>query len=123
MSASNELRLFLSSTFVDFFSERDYLAKKVFPRLRSQCRERGIEFTEIDLRWGLTDEDAEQGRILGTCFEEIDKSRPFFGGMVGDRYGWVPTAEELAKNHDVVIQNQWLERAVREVNSAHVVEF
>ncbi len=69
MPASNELRLFLSSTFTDFLGERDYLAKKLFPALRSRCRERGIEFTEIDLRWGLTDEDAEQGLILGTCFE------------------------------------------------------
>jgi len=123
MPVSNELRLFLSSTFVDFFAERDYLAKKLFPRLRSLCRDRGIEFTEIDLRWGLTDEDAEQGRILGTCFEEIDKSRPFFVGMLGDRYGWVPPAEELAKNSELSVQYPWIEQAVRDGKSATEMEF
>ena len=27
------------------------------------CRERQVEFTEIDLRWGVTKEDAEQGKL------------------------------------------------------------
>jgi nephrocystin-3 len=123
MPASNELRLFLSSTFVDFLDERDYLAKKIFPKLRSDCRERGIEFTEIDLRWGLTDEDAEQGRILGTCFEEIDKCRPFFVGMLGDRYGWVPPPEELDKNPHLASEYPWIEAAVRNGKSATEMEF
>src|SRR5579863_1252814 len=71
--SSTELRLFISSTFTDFLKERDHLAKKVFPALRRLCRERGIEFTEVDLRWGLTDEDANEGRILESCFQEIDR--------------------------------------------------
>src|SRR2546421_11057621 len=98
MYSSTELRVFLSSTFVDFQSERDYLAKKVFPALRRLCRERGIEFTEIDFRWGLTSEDSKQGRIIRTCLQEIDSCRPFFVGFVGERYGWVPPIGELEKD-------------------------
>src|SRR5581483_3824952 len=123
MASSNELRLFLSSTFVDFLGERDYLAKKIFPKLRAQCRERGIEFTEIDLRWGLTDEDAEQGRILGTCFEEIDKCRPFFVGMLGDRYGWVPPPDELRKNPELADAYPWIADALASGKSATEMEF
>ncbi len=123
MPAPNELRLFLSSTFIDFQGERDYLSKKVFPGLRRLCRERGVEFTEIDLRWGLTDEDAEQGRILGTCFEEVDNCRPFFIGLLGERYGWVPPIEELMKNPELRNQHPWLEAAMEQGPSATELEF
>jgi nephrocystin-3 len=123
MPAPNELRLFLSSTFIDFQGERDYLSKKVFPALRRLCRERGVEFTEIDLRWGLTNEDAEQGRILGTCFEEVDNCRPFFIGLLGERYGWVPPIEELMKNPELRNQHPWLEAAMQQGPSATELEF
>ena len=123
MPASNELRLFLSSTFQDFLGERDYLAKNTFPTLRRLCRDRGIEFTEIDLRWGLTDDDAERGLILGTCFEEIDRCRPFFVGMLGDRYGWVPPMQELEKNPALREEYPWLEQAILDGKSATEMEF
>ena len=32
-------------------AERDYLISHVFPVIRRACRERQVEFTEIDLRW------------------------------------------------------------------------
>jgi nephrocystin-3 len=123
MPVSNELRLFLSSTFIDFHGERDFLSKKVFPSLRRLCRERGVEFTEIDLRWGLTDEDAEQGRILGTCFEEIDQCRPFFIGLLGERYGWVPPVAEFEKNPELRTEYPWLEAALHAGQSATEMEF
>jgi nephrocystin-3 len=69
----SEFRLFLSSTFRDLQAEREYLVKHVFPRVRAACRERGREFTAIDLRWGVTDEDASLGRIIRTCLEEVER--------------------------------------------------
>jgi len=123
MPASNELRLFLSSTFIDFQAERDFLAKKVFPALRNLCRERGVEFTEIDLRWGLTDEDAERGRIIGTCLQEIENCRPFFIGLLGERYGWVPPIEELAKNSELRKDHPWIEAAISAGQSVTEMEF
>lgn len=95
-SSPSEFRVFLSSTFHDLREERDHLTKKVFPEIRRKCRERGIEFTEVDLRWGVTDEAARAGLVLRTCLEEIDNCRPFFLGIVGNRYGWVPTREDVA---------------------------
>ena len=85
----NELRVFISSTFRDLQEEREHLIKKIFPEIRALCRERGITFTEVDLRWGLTDEDVGLGRVIRTCLEEVDKCRPYFIGITGDRYGFI----------------------------------
>ncbi len=79
-------------------AERDYLNRVVFPELRSRCWKRGVEFVGIDLRWGLTDEDTAQRGALAACFQEIDRCRPFFIALVGDRYGWVPPVEIVARD-------------------------
>jgi nephrocystin-3 len=79
-------RIFLSSTFRDFGEERDLLVRRVFPRLRAAFRDRFVEIVDVDLRWGITAEQAERGEVLPICLEEIDRSRPFFVGMLGDRY-------------------------------------
>lgn len=73
MNTSNELRVFISSTFRDLQEEREHLMKKIFPEIRALCRERGITFTEVDLRWGLTEDEGTYGRIIRTCMEEIDR--------------------------------------------------
>jgi hypothetical protein len=70
--------------------ERDYLVKQVFPELRKRCRERAVEFVEVDLRWGVTEEQAERGEVLPICLREIELCRPYFIGLLGERYGWVP---------------------------------
>ncbi len=66
------------------------LATQVFPELRRRARERLVEIVEVDLRWGITAEQAERGEVLPICLAEIDRSRPFFIGLLGDRYGWTP---------------------------------
>jgi len=106
-----EIRVFVSSTFIDLHSEREHLVKKVFPRLRRLCLERGVTFTEIDLRWGITEEEASQGNVVRVCLGEVDRCRPYFIGILADRYGWVPDAasmEALAKPAEAV---PWLEEA------------
>ena len=50
----NVIRVFLSSTFRDMAKEREYLNKVIFPEVRQATRERGVEFSAIDLRWGVT---------------------------------------------------------------------
>ncbi|HET6511898.1 MAG TPA: tetratricopeptide repeat protein, partial [Candidatus Kapabacteria bacterium] len=119
----NELRLFLSSTFRALQNEREALVKKVFPEIRRTCRERGIEFTEIDLRWGLTDEDASGGRIIRTCLEEIERSMPFFLGIIGDRYGWIPEPADYAKDEDLLNDHPWLAQLREERASITEIEF
>ena len=45
---------------------------------------------EVDLRWGITDE--QKGEVLPICLAEIERCRPYFIGLLGERYGWVPDA-------------------------------
>ncbi|WP_028645235.1 tetratricopeptide repeat protein [Nocardioides sp. URHA0020] len=87
------IRVFVSSTFRDMQAEREELVKRVFPVVRRLCEERGVAWSEVDLRWGVTDEQKAEGAVLPICLAEIDRSRPYFLGLLGQRYGWVP--EEL----------------------------
>ncbi|MGD9938088.1 MAG: DUF4062 domain-containing protein [Methanoregulaceae archaeon] len=86
---ANERRIvvFVSSTFRDMVAERDELTTQIFPGLRKTCEERGITWGEVDLRWGIPPEK-EQEQVLETCLRYIDTCRPYFIGMLGERYGW-----------------------------------
>lgn len=122
-SASNELRIFISSTFRDLQEEREYLVKKVFPEIRSLCRARGVTFTEVDLRWGLTEEDQTFGRIIRACLEEIDRCRPWFIGIIGDRYGYIPGFAEIQKDPQLLDLFPWIEDAALDGASIIDLEF
>lgn len=107
-SQPRQIRLFLSSTFRDMEKERHELLTRVFPLFRQQCLERQVVFSEIDLRWGITEEDAHNGQTVQICLEEIARCRalgipPFFIGFIGERYGWVPQRHEL--------ENYWQQAA------------
>ncbi|NNM52195.1 MAG: DUF4062 domain-containing protein, partial [Pseudomonadales bacterium] len=95
---SRNIRIFLSSTFMDMNAERNYLLTKVMPELRRICRERAVTLTEIDLRWGVSEEDSRNGLTVELCLMEIDNCRnhpPFFIGFLGERYGWIPRHHDL----------------------------
>ena len=86
--------VFISSTFNDMHAERDYLIKEVFPELTEWCEERHIRLTDIDLRWGVTEEESRSKKTIETCLRHIDKSRPFFLCFLGQRRGWLPDFKE-----------------------------
>lgn len=92
---NRSVRVFVSSTFLDMQAERDELVTKTFPALRAKYRARGVEVFEVDLRWGIIREQQERGETLPTLLAEIDRCRPYFIGLLGDRYGWVPPASAL----------------------------
>lgn len=92
---NRSVRVFVSSTFLDMQTERDELVTKTFPALRAKYRARGVELFEVDLRWGITREQQERGETLPTLLAEIDRCRPYFIGLLGDRYGWVPPSAAL----------------------------
>ena len=81
------VRVFVSSTFSDMHAERDELVKRVFPQLRNMCEQRGVTRGEVDLRWGVTDEQAAEGQVLPICLEEIRRCRPYFVELLGERCG------------------------------------
>jgi nephrocystin-3 len=124
MSQSRVIRVFLSSTFRDFGEERDLLVKRVFPELRRLCRARQVELIDVDLRWGITEKEAQQGKVLPICLAEIDLARPYFMGFIGDRYGWMPASEQYPEA--VLEKEPWLRahmggKSVTELEMLHGV--
>ncbi len=104
---SREIRVFISSTFVDMRREREVLVKKVFPDLRRKCRERDVVLTE-DLRWGV-DEEKKLDAAVDVCLREIDVCHPYFIALMGERYGSVHEQEKFRHLHDKKPEFCWLE--------------
>jgi nephrocystin-3 len=94
--------------------ERDYLIKFAFPQLRKLCEERGVIWSEVDLRWGITDEQSAEDQVLPICLQEIDNCRSFFIGILGERYGWIP--EKI--DGSLLERKQW----IKELDGASVTE-
>jgi hypothetical protein len=88
-SAWRTVRVFISSTFRDMHAERDWLVQRVFPALRERLEPHRVHLVDIDLRWGVTKEQADNDEVLDICLKQIDDCRPFFLGILGERYGWV----------------------------------
>lgn len=120
---NRDIRVFISSTFSDMQSERDFLIKKVFQRLQVEASKRNVSITPLDLRWGITEDETKSGKVLQVCLQEIENSHPFFIGLVGNRYGWCPTKEELDKN-EVLYERwgEWLEKDIAEGMSVTEIE-
>ena len=95
---SRNIRVFISSTFRDMEEERNELVSKVFPLLRKMAKERQVTLSEIDLRWGITEKESQERKVVQICLEEIDRSHPFFIGVLGGRYGWCPMDEKVDWN-------------------------
>ncbi len=57
-SSLKTVRVFVSSTFRDMHAERDHLVTVVFPELRERVERLGLEFFDVDLRWGVPARDA-----------------------------------------------------------------
>ena len=49
-----------------------------------------VELYDIDLRWGITEDEARNEKVIRLCLEQVDECRPFFLAFLGHRYGWVP---------------------------------
>ncbi len=90
-----KIRVFISSTFRDMNEERSLIVNSIFPRLRRRFSKDMIDITEVDLRWGISEDDSENGRILEICIGEVLRCSPFFVGMIGDNYGTVAAKEDI----------------------------
>ncbi len=90
--------IFISSTFIDMQAERDYIKKIIIPQLQHHFRNDNINIYTIDLRWGVDTssvdfDEAREAKVLDVCFNTIRNSRPYFVGLIGNRYGWIPSKD------------------------------
>lgn len=99
---NNQIKVFVSSTFSDLIIERTYLVDYVFPSIHHFCEARGYDFVEVDLRWGVTAHESENGDVLKVCLNEISNSFPFFIGIIGSRYGWIPDKEKISNYKSLI---------------------
>ncbi len=102
MSASDasgwrRYNIFISSTFKDMDFERDIIKFRIIPALNRRFRDRRVELQAIDLRLGVNTSDMSEAeserKVLSVCTSCIDSARPFFIGLIGKRYGWIPPME------------------------------
>ena len=70
---------------------------------------------------GITQDQAERGEVLPICLMEIDRARPFFIGLLGERYGWVP-ADDIYQQ-DLLELYPWLKerRAGKSVTELEIL--
>jgi tetratricopeptide (TPR) repeat protein len=120
-TAARAIRVFVSSTFRDMHAERDELVKHAFPKLRKLCEARDVTWGEVDLRWGITKEQKNEGKVLPIVLDEVRRCRPYFIGILGSRYGSVPETIPI----ELIQQEPWLAsdlgRSVTELEILHGV--
>lgn len=93
------IRVFISSTFRDMHGERDLLTRFVFPELRALAQRMFINVYEVDLRWGITEEQSKDNRALEICLKEVSCCQ-LFVGLLGERYGWTPDVNQFPDTPD-----------------------
>jgi len=109
---NRQIRIFISSTFNDLNDERDYLVNNIFKVLSKKASSRDVSIIPLDLRWGITAEEAKQSKVVKICLDEIKRTRPFFIGIIGERYGWCPTVSEIGNESELKEQYEWVLDAV-----------
>ncbi|PWC84723.1 hypothetical protein TSH100_17060 [Azospirillum sp. TSH100] len=113
------VRVFLSSTFRDFQSEREVLQSRVLPAVRERYARHGVAFELVDLRWGIPPAAARAHRTLDLCLKEIERCatlspRCHFLFMLGDRYGWRPAPVVISDaDHEVLASQPEAREALR----------
>ncbi|KAG8140725.1 hypothetical protein E2320_003411, partial [Naja naja] len=106
------VRIFISSTFRDMHGERDLLIRSVFPELRARAARFCLAIQEIDLRWGITEQESQRNKwncvktypsgrsiteleavqFLNGSHDPTAESRAFFYLREPDFLGTVPEA-------------------------------
>ena len=116
------VRLFLSSSFVDTQAERDMIVRKILPKLNFDLQEFFVRVTAVDLRWGVLSHEAENCKaIQQTCLNELDKcietsptslhpcpGYPFFVCLRTARCGWVQDAYNNPEDFEKPERFDWI---------------
>ena len=82
--------------------------------LKRYCSKRDVSLSIVDLRWGITEADSRTGRVIELCMDEIRRTRPFFIGIVGGRYGWQPDERFLGANGHLNNRYPWVTDCIKD---------
>ena len=87
-------------------AERDVVVRCVFPELRRRAAQHCLYLQEVELRWGVTEE--ESSRAVELCLSEVCRSQMLVA-ILGERYGLVPPRPALPD----LPQYSWVRVSVR----------
>jgi hypothetical protein len=76
-----QLIFIVSSTFTDTQIERDILMKEVVPYLREKARQYGIDIVDVDMRWGVKDDNTDHHMTWLACLQIIERCRKSSKGI------------------------------------------
>lgn len=76
----------------------------------------------IDLRWGITPKEAASGRVIEICLDEIERTRPYFIGLIGGRYGWIPDLDDSNLNKRLLSRYPWIIENIKRAMSITEIE-
>lgn len=117
------IRFFISSTFSDMHKERDYLVHTLFQNFRKKTAERNVSLVDVDLRWGIKESESKDQKVIDICLDEIERSHPFFIGLLGERYGWAPIESKGTDWSKVISEkNRWVTDYINEGKSITEIE-
>ena len=109
-------KIFVSSTFKDMHLERDVLKSKITPMINQTLKPYGETIDFIDLRWGIDtsklESDESNEKILKVCLDEIDETNPYMVVFVGNRYGTIPSFEQM----DLALKNKGIDDIDRNIS-------
>jgi WD40 repeat protein len=91
------IRLFVSSTFRDMHAEREQLVAAVFPSLRRYCARRRLFLYDVDLRWGVAEEENSVTRSLNDI-----AASDIFICLLGERYGVTLPGQERSTTDEEI---------------------
>ena len=104
MKSWKYIKVFVSSTFKDMDIERDALKNIVEPQINEFLREYACTLEFVDLRHSVKTNSKmslieREKQIFNVCLEEIEYCKPYFIGIVGHRYGWIPAEDNVPCPH------------------------
>jgi len=121
MEQARQVRVFVSSTFLDMIEDRNELSDQTWPALRILCQSLNIDFVAVDLRWGITEDQCRRNEVIGVVLDEVQHCQPYFVAMLGERYGTILGHESFPP--DLLAKERWVDayrdRSLTELEILH----
>jgi hypothetical protein len=101
-------------------AEQDHLVTVVFPELREQLENMGLEFCDVDLRWRVPVKDlnGETTNSWEYCRQWIERVVPFFVCILGQRYGYISKPQDIRSEAD---RREYADLSITEMELRHAV--
>ena len=118
---SRVVRIFVSSTFLDLEHDRRELMNVIMPQIKKLAIEKNFTIQEVDLRWGVTKEEASSNKVILRCLEEVSRCH-YFLCILGDRYGTTFDSYPLSPNAEFSwLQNEQPGLSMTEIEVTHAL--